>query len=73
MASFMAQALEKAGRDISREKVLDAGTSFTEATAPMLLPGVTVSSSKDDYNVFDKVRLQRFDGKEWQLLDETGK
>lgn len=69
-ASFMAQTLEKAGRDLSRESVQDALTSFKDATAPMLLPGVTVSSSKDDYNVFDIVRLQRFDGKEWQLIED---
>jgi branched-chain amino acid transport system substrate-binding protein len=70
MASFMAQVLEDAGRDLSREKVLEVVTSLNEATAPMLLPGVTVSSSKDDYNVFDKICLQRFDGKEWQSFDE---
>lgn len=72
MASFMTQALEKVGRELDREKFLDAMTSFDQATAPMLLPGVTVSSSKDDYNVFDTIRLQRFDGKEWQMLEDTG-
>jgi branched-chain amino acid transport system substrate-binding protein len=34
----------------------------------MLLPGITVNTSPTDYDPIKQMRLQRFDGRDWQLL-----
>lgn len=70
MVSLMEQVLRNAGPDIDREKLREAMTGLDAVTVPMLLPGITVSSAPDNYHTFDTVRLQEFDGKEWQLLDD---
>ena len=31
----------------------------------MLLPGITMGMSADNYNLFRKVQVMRFDGKRW--------
>lgn len=70
LASLSEKVLEEAGPDLGRKKLMEAVTSLENATAPMLLPGVTISSSKNDYNVYDAVRLQRFNGQEWELIED---
>ncbi len=57
--------LKAAGDDLSRENILKQMTSLKEFAAPMLLPGITMSMSTDNYNLFRKIQLQRFDGKRW--------
>ncbi len=37
---------------------------------PMLLPGVTLNTSKTDYRLIKKLRLIKFEGKRWQTIPE---
>ena len=32
------------------------------------LPGVTLSSSPDNYSLYDKLQMSRFDGKTWEPI-----
>jgi hypothetical protein len=36
----------------------------------MLLPGIKVDTSPDDYLPYQSLRLQRFDGKSWILFGD---
>lgn len=54
-----------AGDDLSGENILKQITSLKEFPAPMMLPGITMPMSPDNYNLFHKIPLQRFDGKRW--------
>jgi ABC-type branched-subunit amino acid transport system substrate-binding protein len=69
-ASIMAEILANAGAEITRETLRQAMTNMKPATAPMLLPGVEVSTHPDNYSAFNIVRLQKFDGQQWRVLDE---
>ncbi len=64
----IAHVLKAAGEDLSRENILKQMTGLKEFPAPMLLPGITMSMSADNYNLFRKIQLQRFDGKRWVPL-----
>ena len=64
----IAHVLKAAGEDLSRENILKQMTSLKEFPAPMLLPGIAMSMSADNYNLFRKIQLQRFDGKRWVPL-----
>ena len=59
------QVLRQAGNDLSRENIVRQVTSLKEFAAPMLLPGVTMTISPDNYNLYRKIQLMRFDGKRW--------
>ena len=61
----MAQVLKAAGDDLSRENILKQMTTLKNFSAPMLLPGITMSMSADNYNLFRSIQLMRFDGKRW--------
>src|SRR5690606_40248098 len=55
----------KAGDDLSRENILKQLTQLKDFKAPMLLPGVTMTISPDNYSPFRKVQLMQFDGTRW--------
>ena len=38
---------------------------------PMLLPGITVSTSADDFAPIKQMQLEKFDGNTWQLFGEV--
>ena len=61
----IAQVLKAAGNDLSRENILKQVTSLKDFKAPMLLPGITMNISPDNYNLYRKIQLMRFDGKRW--------
>jgi len=69
-ASALAHVLKAAGTDMSRENILKQMTSLKDFKAPMLLPGITMNMSKDNYNLFRKIQVMRFDGKSWALVGE---
>ena len=51
--------------EVSREKILKQMTQLKNFAAPMLLPGIMMTMSADNYNIFHKIQIMRFDGKRW--------
>jgi branched-chain amino acid transport system substrate-binding protein len=64
-SAAIAHVLKLAGDDLSRENILKASLTLKDFAAPMLLPGITMSMAPDNYNLFRKIQLMRFDGKRW--------
>ena len=64
-SAAIAQVLKLAGNDLSREGILKAALTLKDYAAPMLLPGITMNMSADNYNIFRRIQLMRFDGKRW--------
>ena len=64
----ISHVLKSAGDDLSRENILKQMTSLREFAAPMLLPGISMTVTPDNYNIFRKIQLLRFDGKRWVPL-----
>jgi len=64
-SAAIAHVLKLAGDDLSREGILKAALTLKDFAAPMLLPGITMSMAADNYNLFRKIQLMRFDGKRW--------
>ena len=64
-ANLLATVLRNCGDDLTRDNVLRQATSLHGVSLPLLLPGVAVNTSPDDYLPFRQLRMQRFDGKRW--------
>ncbi len=64
-SAAIAQVLKQAGDDLSRENILKQMTMLKDFAAPMLLPGITMTMSADNYNIFRKIQIMRFDGQRW--------
>ena len=45
-------------------------TSFQKFRIPMLLPGITVTTSPTDYYPIQAVQLARFKGQSWELFGD---
>jgi len=37
----------------------------------MMLPGITLSTTPDDYTPYQSLRMAKFEGNSWKLLDEA--
>jgi len=70
VSSMMAETLRRCGDDLTRANVMKQAASFQKFRVPMLLPGITVSTSPTDYYPIQAVQLQRFKGQTWELFGE---
>jgi hypothetical protein len=46
-------------------------TNVHGLSLPMLLPGITVEISPNDYEAVKRMYVRRFNGKSWDLLEEV--
>jgi branched-chain amino acid transport system substrate-binding protein len=64
VAQTLIQALKQAGNDLTRANVMKQAASL-DMTLPLLLPGVNIKTSADDFYPIEREQLVRFDGKAW--------
>jgi branched-chain amino acid transport system substrate-binding protein len=67
---LMAETLRRCGNELTRANIMKQATSFKQFRVPMLLPGITVSTSPTDYYPIQAVQLQRFEGQTWKLFGD---
>ena len=66
IASFLAAyVLEKAGSTLTRDNFFNVATHLNNVSVPMLLPGITVTTSPTDYSVINRFQIQRFESGRW--------
>jgi ABC-type branched-subunit amino acid transport system substrate-binding protein len=66
VSAFMTvKVLELCGKDLTRESFIKAATTLTKVEAPMLLPGITITTRPDRYAPFSQMQMARFDGTSW--------
>ena len=67
----MVAVLEQCGNNLTRENLMKRAASVHDLKLPMLLPGITVSTSADDFAPIKQMQLEKFDGNAWQLFGEV--
>ena len=70
-AQTLVQILKQCGDDLSRENIMRQATNVHGLSLPMLLPGITVEISPNDYEAVKRMYVRRFNGKSWDLLEEV--
>jgi branched-chain amino acid transport system substrate-binding protein len=70
VAQGVVQVLRQAGDNLTRENIMKQAASL-DVTLPMLLPGVNVKTSADDFYPIEREQLARFDGKTWVLFGKV--
>ena len=68
---MISRVLRACGDELTRENVLKQATSLKDAVAPMLLPGITLTNTPDDYLAFHAMQLAQFDGAKFVPLGES--
>jgi branched-chain amino acid transport system substrate-binding protein len=70
VASLMHETLKKCGDNLTRENVMRQAANFQKFKLPLLLPGITVSTSPTDFYPIQAVQLSRFKGQTWELFGD---
>ena len=70
VAQLTTHVLRQAGDNLTRGNILRQATSLKSMQLPLVLPGVLVSTTPDDYGMFESLRLARFDGTIWVTFGE---
>ena len=71
VAQTMVAVLNACGDNLTRENVMKQAASIQGLKLPMLLPGISVSTSADDFAPIKQMQLIKFDGTSWQLFGEV--
>src|SRR5689334_3751627 len=72
MSSFLAAyVLQQSGSTLTRENVLNVATHLNNLRVPMLLPGITVTTTPNDYSVIKRFQIQRFEHGHWATVGTT--
>jgi hypothetical protein len=69
-AQMIELILKNCGDDLTRENVLKQATNIKNQPFSLLLPGVTVNVTPDDFSTFSTFRTARFDDKRWVIFGE---
>ena len=70
-AQTLVAVLKASGGNLTRENVMKQAASIHNMTLPMLLPGITVSTSANDFAPVKQMQLEKFDGTTWRLFGEV--
>jgi branched-chain amino acid transport system substrate-binding protein len=70
-AQTMVAVLKASGDNLTRDNVMKEAASLRDLRLPMLLPGISISTSASDYAPIKQMQLQKFDGNTWKLFGEV--
>jgi branched-chain amino acid transport system substrate-binding protein len=69
-AQTMVAVLKACGDNLTRENIMKQAASIHDLKLPMLLPGVTLNTSADDFDPVKQMQLMKFDGATWRLFGD---
>jgi branched-chain amino acid transport system substrate-binding protein len=71
VSQTLISVLKACGNDLTRVNVMRQATNIRDQKLPMLLPGITISTSADDFAPIKQMQLAKFDGNTWRLFGDV--
>jgi len=75
-SELMIHVLQQCGDNLTRENVMKQATSLKNVKLDLLLPGIAVNTTTDDYRVNKQLQMMKFNGERWELfgpiLEDSG-
>jgi branched-chain amino acid transport system substrate-binding protein len=66
LARTLVHVLEQCGDDLTRANLMKQAANLKDLKIPMLLPGITINTSTDDYFPIKQMQMSRFTGEHWE-------
>ena len=66
----MVQVLKQCGNDLSRANVMKQAANLKDLELPMLLPGIKINTSPDNFSPIRQEALATFNGESWEQFGE---
>ncbi len=63
--------LKACGDNLTRENIMKQAAGIHDLKLPMLLPGIAISTSADNFAPIKQMQLMKFDGETWKLFGEV--
>ena len=70
VAATMVQVLKQCGNDLSRDNIMKQAANLKDLELPMLLPGIKINTSPDNFSPIRQLQLALFDGQSWQAFGD---
>jgi ABC-type branched-subunit amino acid transport system substrate-binding protein len=70
VAQTLVYVLQQCGDNLTRENVMKQAASLKDYSPKMLLPGIKINTSPDDFFPIEQMQLMRFDGEAWRLFGD---
>ena len=70
ISQTMVHVLRACGNDLSRENILRQATSLDHLPNPILLPGITQTTSPTNYRPLRQLQMMRWNGKTWDRFGD---
>lgn len=70
-AVVMAKLIAECGDELTADNILKKATNMKNVPSPGLLAGITYNTTPTDYAPIKKLQIQRFDGNEWEALQDV--
>jgi ABC-type branched-subunit amino acid transport system substrate-binding protein len=67
-AALLIQILKQSGDDLTRANLMKQATNIKGYVADLALPGMTVSTTPDDWRINKQFQMMKFDGQRWVLF-----
>jgi branched-chain amino acid transport system substrate-binding protein len=71
VAQTMVAVLKASGDNLTRDNVMKQAASLHGLALPMLLPGIMISTSADDFAPIQQMQLMKFDGTNWKVIGDV--
>jgi len=64
------QVIKQCGDNLTRENVMKQAASLKNYSTDMMLPGIKVNTSADDFFPIEQMQLMKFNGESWELFGD---
>ena len=68
VSTLLVHVLKQCGDDLSRENIMRQAGNIKDFELPLLLPGIKVNTSPDNFRTIRELQLAQFDGENWALF-----
>ncbi|MDH6258932.1 ABC transporter substrate-binding protein [Bradyrhizobium sp. BR13661] len=70
-AEAMVQVLKQCGDNLTRDNVMKQAANLKNFHSDLMMPGIMVNTSPDDYFPIEQMQLMRFNGQAWEPFGEV--
>jgi ABC-type branched-subunit amino acid transport system substrate-binding protein len=71
VAQTMVQVLKQCGDELTRANIMRQAASLKDFSSPVMLPGIKINTSPDDFFPIEQMQLMQFDGQAWHLFGDV--
>jgi ABC-type branched-subunit amino acid transport system substrate-binding protein len=71
VAQSLVQVLKQCGDDLTRENIMKEAANLKNFSSEVMLPGIKINTSPDDFFPIEQMQLMTFDGAAWHLFGEV--